>query len=59
MKSLVLSQFPMTYLTVAALLIFFALFCVMLVRVSSRKRDQEFRDASRLPLEEGPRHENN
>lgn len=59
MKSLVLAQFPMTWLTVSALLLFFVFFCGMVANVMSRKRDQEFTDASRLPLEEGHRHEHN
>jgi hypothetical protein len=53
MKSLVLSQFPMIFLTTTALLLFFCFFCGMVVRVANRKRDHEFGEASQLPLEEG------
>ncbi len=57
MKSLALSQFPMIYLSVTALLVFFVVFCAVLAHVTAKSRDPEFRSASRLPLEEGQRHE--
>lgn len=59
MKSLVLSNFPMIYLTTTALLLFFTVFCVMVVRTVSRSRDPEFKELSRLPLEEGNSHDAN
>lgn len=57
MKSLVLSRFPMIFLTTAALLLFFGFFCAMVARVSNRRHDAEFTHLSRLPLEEGQRHD--
>lgn len=48
--SLGLSFFP-----IVAMLIFIAVFLAVMHRLLWRRRDEEFIEASRLPLDDGPR----
>lgn len=58
MKILALSHFPMTWLTCAALLLFFGAFVGAFAQVFSKGNIEHFRRAERLPIsEEGNRHE--
>jgi hypothetical protein len=47
------SQFPWTWLPITALLIFFAFFAILIVRVTMKSRQPVFREAGLLPLEDG------
>jgi len=53
MKAEALKNFPMVELTIAALLIFFGFFLLMLFRLSLKSRRAELNQAAGLPLEEG------
>lgn len=52
MKNQVLAQFPLTGLTVFALVLFFAVFVGMLFRLSRRPQAAQLDLISRLPFEE-------
>lgn len=53
MKQEILTQFPWPWMPAIALLIFFAFFAGLLVRVSLKSQRPVFERAERLPLEEG------
>lgn len=57
MKQDVLTQFPMPWLTVVGLLIFFGFFVALLINVSRKTQKSVFAVASQLPLEDAPTYE--
>lgn len=50
----IISSFGLSFFPVAAMLIFIAVFFSLMHRQLWRRRDEEFVQASRLPLEDGP-----
>lgn len=57
MKQFILTQFPLTWMPVLALVIFFAFFVGLLIQVSLKARQPIFREASNVPLDEAPKYE--
>lgn len=52
-----LSRFPLPWMPTLAMMIFFALFVLLIVRVSLKRRQPILRAAAALPLEEGEKYE--
>lgn len=57
MKSDVLSQFHLPWLSVAAELLFFGLFIGVLFYVISKKYQHKFKEDANLPFQEGNKYE--
>ena len=57
MKQEILTQFPWPWLPSLALLIFFAFFIGLVVRVSMKSRQHLFKAAEGLPLSDGEKYE--
>lgn len=57
MKQQILTLFPWTWLPSLALLIFFAFFIGLLIRVNLKSQQSIFSTAATLPLDDGEKYE--
>jgi hypothetical protein len=56
MKQVILTQFPWPWLPTFALLLFFAFFSALIVRVCLKSTKELYAEVEKIALEEGERH---